>query len=56
MTIFLVYFFFNTSLTANVTYLCGRDKITVISRPFAYKTCHFAYVLAEFASHKLVES
>lgn len=57
MTIFLITkIFLNTSLTASISYLCGHDKVMAISRPFSYKTYHFAYVLADFAYHRLVES
>lgn len=57
MTIFLIIkIFLNTSLTASISYLCGHDKDMAISRPFSYKTYHFAYVLADFAYHRLVES
>lgn len=57
MTIFLILnFFLNTCLTASVSYLYGHDTVTAISRPFSYKTYHFANVLADFDYRRLMES
>lgn len=48
MTLFL-----NTNPAASISYLCGHDNVLAISSLFFY---HFASVLADFASHSLVES
>lgn len=48
MTLFL-----NTNSAASVSYLCDHDDILAISSLFSY---HFASVLADSASHRLVKS